>query len=403
MNKYIKLLKSKNYIYVYASQVISNFGDAFTMLAFPLFAYYLSGTILSSGIILMCETIPWIIIGPFAGILADKYDQKRILLISDLCRAILTFALFMTANIYVAYIMAFLMGIFTSCFTAARSSIIPNLLDKDLLESGVTLSSLSRNIISLLGPSIGTIMLAIFSSKFLFIIDSITYIISFILLLNLNINMKNVDKTRIKHYEHASIKTQIFNGFLLVKNNSIIKPILDLDIIKTLFEAIISVLIISLIKKYYKLDDSFYALIMTFNSIGILIGIFICSKFNINKYKYKLIFVSTIIIFLVIYMHSITLNKYIFLLLWFLYGFCLGIRELIMQVIFANNINDNERGRVYSFSNSMISLAYVIGYLSANYIYIVLGIKNSFAFCSIMLGVLSIGYILKNNFMREFS
>src|SRR6185436_20043902 len=85
------VFRNHSFTLMWIGQLISAMGSALTALAASILVYRLTGSALSVGLMLVATSGPTVLIGLVAGVFVDRYDRKRIILISDLLRAILIF------------------------------------------------------------------------------------------------------------------------------------------------------------------------------------------------------------------------------------------------------------------------------------------------------------------------
>src|SRR5689334_4155569 len=85
------VFRNRSFILVWIGQLISSMGSALTALAASILIYRVTGSALSVGLMLIATSGPTVLIGLVAGVFVDRFDRKRIILISDLLRAILIF------------------------------------------------------------------------------------------------------------------------------------------------------------------------------------------------------------------------------------------------------------------------------------------------------------------------
>ena len=74
---------------LWSAQLVNNIGNQFTLLALQFLIFSLTDSILAIGILAICESIPMIVVGPYAGVLIDRYDRKKIMYISNIIQAFL--------------------------------------------------------------------------------------------------------------------------------------------------------------------------------------------------------------------------------------------------------------------------------------------------------------------------
>src|SRR6266496_3690687 len=85
------VFRNRSFTLLWIGQLISSMGSALTTLAASILVYRVTGSVLSVGLMLIATAGPTVLIGLFAGVFVDRYNRKRILLISDLLRAFLIF------------------------------------------------------------------------------------------------------------------------------------------------------------------------------------------------------------------------------------------------------------------------------------------------------------------------
>lgn len=84
----LKLLKNKNILMLWGSRAFSRFGDALETLALLYLVYDLTGSGLAMGSLMLFSTLPNAIVSPFAGVIADKYNKKKIMFWAEMSRTL---------------------------------------------------------------------------------------------------------------------------------------------------------------------------------------------------------------------------------------------------------------------------------------------------------------------------
>jgi MFS family permease len=84
-----EIIGNRDYTLLWAGQTISQVGDALTVVAIPLLVYTLGHSVASLTLSFVIESLPWIVIGPIAGVIVDRVNRRNVLIMSDLLRAVL--------------------------------------------------------------------------------------------------------------------------------------------------------------------------------------------------------------------------------------------------------------------------------------------------------------------------
>lgn len=184
---YIRLLRSNtDFTKLWAAQVISLLGDWFnTIVISALIVVYTDGTsyqgVAVSGY-LIARLIPPLLMRPWTGVLADRFDRKRLLIISDVLRSFAVIGLLFATQgreylplIYIFIVIQFLVS---SIFEPARNAIMPSVLYRDQLVLGNTLSSITWSAMLAIGAIIGGIVAELFGTQVALLIDALTFLVS---------------------------------------------------------------------------------------------------------------------------------------------------------------------------------------------------------------------------------
>lgn len=193
---YIRLLRSNpDFARLWAAQVVSLLGDWFnTIVISALIVVFTEGTnyqgIAVSGY-LIARLFPPLLMRPWAGVLADRFDRKRLLIISDVMRAGAVLGLLFATQgpeylplIYVFTVIQFLIS---SIFEPARNALMPSVLYRDQLVIGNTLSSVTWSAMLAIGAIIGGIVAELFGIQTALAIDAGTFILSAVIVMTLTV------------------------------------------------------------------------------------------------------------------------------------------------------------------------------------------------------------------------
>ncbi len=191
--RYLNLIQgNRDFAKLWLAQVVSLLGDWFnTIVISALIVQYTEGSGyqgLAVSAFLIARMIPPLLMRPLAGVLADRFDRKRLMIISDLLRALAVLGLLFTTQgpeylplVYVFTIMQFLVS---SIFEPARNAIMPSVLYRDQLVIGNTLSSITWSAMLAIGALAGGLVAEVFGIRAALFIDALTFVLSAFLVLS---------------------------------------------------------------------------------------------------------------------------------------------------------------------------------------------------------------------------
>src|SRR6476620_770133 len=181
-------LREKIFLKLYLSQTISLLGDAFTWVGIALLAFKFGGNhsaaILATALTL--RVTAFILFGPYAGVLADRIDRKKILYVTHFVRMAIVGCLpFVTASWHI-YVLIFLLNIFNAFFTPAYNAAIPqSITNEENYSSGIALSNATNQLLAVLGPGLAGIAAIWLGARQIFFVDAASFIIAAVLILSL--------------------------------------------------------------------------------------------------------------------------------------------------------------------------------------------------------------------------
>lgn len=187
---YFRVLREKNFFFLWFSQIISQFGDRLTQMALIGLVYKLRpGSSIELAKMLSLAIIPVFLISPVAGVYIDRWNKRKTMYSSDLLRGIfiitIPFAFWKFQSLGIIYLLVFFSFCFGRFFIPAKMAIIPHLVKKGNLFLANSLVSTTAMIAAVLGFGLGGLIVEKWGVWTAFMIDAFTFFFSafFILLM----------------------------------------------------------------------------------------------------------------------------------------------------------------------------------------------------------------------------
>src|ERR671926_1141021 len=178
----LRALRHRNYRLFFSGQSVSLIGTWITRIATSWLVYRLTGSVFLLGIVGFFGQIPTLLLAPFAGVLVDRWDRHRILVVTQVLSmlqsvglAVLTFSGVITVTHVLLLQLA--QGIINAFDTPARQAFVVQMVeDRNDLPNAIALNSSMVNASRIIGPSFGGILIAAFGEAWCFTVDAISYI-----------------------------------------------------------------------------------------------------------------------------------------------------------------------------------------------------------------------------------
>ena len=130
------LLRVRDFRLLWTGQAVSNFGDSLTNLALLLTAQRLTGSVAAVATTAVAVALPTLLFGMVAGAYVDRWNRKRVMIVSDLFRTsfVLLFLLVTTPDrMWMLYTVAFIQAALGTFFTPAKSAFVPKIVGTEQL------------------------------------------------------------------------------------------------------------------------------------------------------------------------------------------------------------------------------------------------------------------------------
>ena len=311
--------------------------------------YRITNSAFMLGLVGFLSQIPTLILTPLAGVLADRYNRHRILIITQvlaMIQALVLAALIMAKVISVWQIIALSMflGIIGAFDAPARHAFVVEMVGRrEDLSNAIALNSLIFNAARLIGPSIAGILVAIVGEGMCFFINGISYIAVIAALLSMHI----IPKVTEKHHKH--IMHGFKEGFDYVFGSAPIRSILFLTGLVSLMGMSYVVLMPIFAKDILHGGPHTLGFLMASSGLGALIGAaYLASRKDVEGLG-RVIFFTTNIFGIGLVAFSFSRTLWISMLILAFTGFGMMVQMASNNTVLQTIIRDDMRGRVMSF------------------------------------------------------
>jgi MFS family permease len=175
------LLRNVRFLRLWIGQGTSFVGDAVSMVALVVLVVQITGSASAVGGALVARLLPTIA-SPLAGVLADRFDRRAVLVASDLTRALLVLGLVFARDLATIYVLVFLMGLARTVFNPTVRAAFPSVVGGGDLTRANALISGTFSVSETAGPALGGLLVATVGVDAAFVFDSVTYLVSAALL-----------------------------------------------------------------------------------------------------------------------------------------------------------------------------------------------------------------------------
>jgi MFS family permease len=179
MKQYRALFGNRNFLLLWIGSAISYIGDSFNAIALVKvlasdpqhLGFWLS-------MVMLAKVVPGILLGPVAGVVADRLPRRTVMITADLLRSALVAGLVFTAQPAFLIVLVLLAATVACFHSPASSALLPSLVKPDQLVSASSLTMMTQRMAQLIGSGLGAAATALLGAHNVFWIDSASFIVS---------------------------------------------------------------------------------------------------------------------------------------------------------------------------------------------------------------------------------
>lgn len=195
MQRYLTLIRLRpQFRYLWLAQVISLTGDWFNVIASVVLINRYTHSTLAVGGLFLARALPPFLMGPLAGVVADRFNRKAVLITSDLLRALIVSG-FLLVNgpdrVWLLYVLSVAQFAVSAFFEPARSALVPSLVAEDELLTANILASTTWSVLVTLGSAVGGLTAATFGPQIALMVDALSFVISALLVWQIHLPTQN--------------------------------------------------------------------------------------------------------------------------------------------------------------------------------------------------------------------
>nr|WP_255257266.1 MFS transporter [Bacillus sp. AFS014408] len=378
-------MKNKNVMYYLLGGGVSSLGDILTGLAFVFLAYDLTGSELYTTGMVIATTIPYLLLGLVGGVIADWVQKKKLLIMIDIIRIPLILSLVFSYYFDVlTYTYMIIISFFIQCcgcfFNPAYRALLPIITPTEQRNMTNSLYDSVTRGITVLSPFLSILLMKTVGVIHFFTIDAITYFISALFLIQMNVT-EDVMATKRKHVKEVFLSLREF--WLWMKSNRQITFLFLLTFTMVFMNTWIwKVGLLLSLEEFTKESKEIYSVIQGFFGYVVIVTNmiipFIWKNLNLTIYT-----IASIIWGIGIFILGFTFNIPFYFVGVFIVGIGLPLAGLTRVYILQKLVPKDMLGRGFSFNAVLLYLAdtislFVFGilsiFISINFIFIICGI-----------------------------
>ncbi|HEY7166830.1 MAG TPA: MFS transporter [Candidatus Binatia bacterium] len=267
----LRSLQHRNFRLLVIGALLSNAGDFMQNVAQSWLVWHLTGSAFLLGLVSFFDSIPRLLLGAVGGAIADRFDRRRLLVVTQtlgMIQAFVYWFLVYFENIAYWHILALaaVLGIVNTVNQIARQSLVNSLVPREDLSNAIALHASVFNLSRILGPAIGGLVIATLGIAGCFFLNAVSFVALIVTLLMMELPEWDASSRR------ASIWREIQEGYDYLRSNSQMFAIVALSYVVATIGAPYVTFVPVFATNILKVGPSGYGLLMSAPGIGATIA-----------------------------------------------------------------------------------------------------------------------------------
>lgn len=396
-----RALWHRNYRLFFTGQCISLIGTWIQQVAMSWLIYSLTKSALLMGIITFISSIPMLIASPFAGVLIDRIDKYKTLIILQSLFLIEAFVLAVLAitnviQVWHIVVISLFVGLTAAIDMPLRQAFVVDLVDRNEdLGNAISLNSSSFNLARLIGPAIAGVLIAKFNEGICFFINSLSYVAVIGALFAIKINAKQKDKKN-----NCNVLKELNEGIQYSLKSAPIRVLITYLAITCFIGMSYPILMPIFAKEILKGNAQTLGILMSASGAGALFGaLFLASKKSVAGLE-KWVYFASLLFGTGLTGLGLSTQVSISILILLLTGFGMVVIIAACNTLIQHFVDDDKRGRVMSLYTMAFIGTAPIGSLFGGAIAHRIGVPHTFLLCGLTIIFSALVFNSKTKYLK---
>ncbi|WP_088011573.1 MFS transporter [Gottfriedia acidiceleris] len=391
--------KNRNFMWLFTGRTISQLGTSITTFSIPWLLLELTNSAAQTGLAFAVGFIPYLLFSLPAGVWADQYNRKTLMIMADSCRMLLLLSIPLM-HLYSGEIPIFLLyfaqagvSVFSAIFDASYGACLPNIVNRSQLQEGNSALQMGFSLSRIGGPIVAGLLISILGAANTISLDVLSYVISiltvFFIRASFSVPVNKNDEPKLETKLHKKVR----EGLEYVWQIKILRTLALFTMLVNLVGPGIDIALLFHIKTELHLASNWAGIIMAGLSCGMLIGAIAIGRIKKGFSMGILLAFSTIGQVIPPFLLIVSKDPFVILSTQFIVGFLLIAWNIQTVTLRQLIVPDQLLGRCTSLFRMIAWITIPLGTTIAGVISEIFGASYYFLLAGCVLGVVCLIFI----------
>lgn len=356
----------RGFLIIWSGQLLSAIGSGLTAFALGVYVFQKTQSTTSFSLVILCSFLPSFLLLPFSGVLADRFDRKKMMIIGDSGSIagllfILFFMLTGRIELWHIYIGVVMSAISASILSPAYKAAVSDLVSEEKYAQASGLIQLAGSAQYLISPIIAGFLLSFFDIKTVLVIDILSFLLAAAAVF---IIMKQIHTP--KRIEQQSFFSEMAEAFrYLLSQRGVLWLVLLMSVVCFyigLMQSLFGPMMLTLT------DSKVLGIALSIAASGMLISSIFIGIFGTGKNKVFILSLFLTLAGLFYALMGVFTTVTLIVVFGFLFFLTLPFVNTSLEVLIRTNIDNERQGRVWSLVSAISQIGMVLAYGSAGFL-----------------------------------
>jgi MFS family permease len=378
----LTVLKNRDFLALWLSQLISKVGDNFAVVAALVLINDLAEkTGMAVVVIAAAMTIPQLF-ALASGVFVDRFSRKTVMIVTDLLRAgvvLLPLLVQHSGHLYILYFSAFFVMGLGAMFIPARNASIPNMVPEEHLLTANALIQATELVSLIAGASLATLVISLTSVSTAFVVDSATFLLSALILVAAQIPQgPSLVLSSAPGSEFRKFWDAFADGLRYIASNKPLLQLMAITTMATLGLSATTLMAAAFFKQLLGIDAALLGLLQATEGLGMALGALLISAYASWARSRQIVSVTMIVLGAGILVFALAPVYWLVLVGALVVGLCVVSARTTLAAMTQALVPDSQRGRVESAMVTVIGIGTMGALIMAGILGDVVGPKSVF-------------------------
>src|SRR5829696_3495727 len=372
------LWRNRDFRLLFGAQVVSLLGSGVTTVGLALFAYQLTGGSSATAVIgnaLTLRILAFLLFSQPAGVIADRYNRKRILIAADVLRFFLLALFPFITTVWQVYALIFSINAVTAFFTPTFEASIPEVVGEESYVKALSLSRVAVDVEAVAAPALAALLVALFGVRWVFWFDASTYLVSALLVALASLPFVKKAQTPLSL---RAFMSEVTTGTRILLREPSLRQALTLSLAEATAGAAAIVVTVAYVRDVLGRGETTFAVVMAGLGLGSSLAAILLGRAT-GRYERgasdravlhgrrhawasRALLTGGVVLGLLLLPGVLKPPLILFALLWVLNGAGQALVAIPSSTLLAEHTQEEERGRAYAAHFALTHACWLVTY-----------------------------------------